>query len=375
MDVLVTGGAGFIGSNLTRRLLKEGCRVTVLDNFSPQIHGGIEELAADIKGDVRLVKGDVRDGNVLRTALANQDAVVHLAAETGTGQSMYELVRYESVNIGGTTLLMDLIINDQARSIQKIVVASSRAIYGEGAYRCAEHGRVFPGTRSSARMDKRDFGLYCPKCGKSCCVIPTEEDSPFQPSSFYGLTKQLQEQMVIMMAAAKGIDAAALRYQNVYGPGQSLQNPYTGILAIFSNLAKSGSPINIFEDGEESRDFVFIDDVVNATWCCLSQELKGAHTLNVGSGQLTTVLEVVDAIRQFWHSDSEISISGQYRVGDIRHNYADLKKINQLTGFTSSISFDHGIQSFLTWASDQTATGSGYQRSLDELKARGLFRG
>lgn len=375
MRVLITGGAGFIGTHLARTLIDRGVEVTILDCFNPQIHGGRQELTADLAPHARLIKGDVRDRGTLLSALQGQDAVVHLAAETGTGQSMYELARYESVNMGGTALLMELIVDGSAPSVRKVVVASSRAIYGEGAYRCRVHGRVNPGMRNAERMQAGDFEVHCPVCDGTCEPVPTPEETPFRPTSFYGLTKQVQEQMVLMMAAAKDLDAVALRYQNVYGPGQSLRNPYTGILAIFSNLARAGAPINIFEDGLESRDFVYIRDVVGATERCLAPDLTGQHSFNVGSGQRTTVLEVAHTIQSYWKSCSPIQVTGQFRIGDIRHNSADLERIETTTGFRPSVDFPAGIQAFLEWASGESGQDAGYRKSLEEMKARGLFRG
>ena len=284
MKVLITGGAGFIGTNVARRLLKENCEITILDNFSKQIHGDNKSLEKDLQGKVRLIVGDVCDKAIFLKALAGQEVVVHLAAETGTGQSMYEVEHYEEVNIKGTAILMDFLVNDKMSKVKKIVVAASRAIYGEGKYKCAEHGTVYPENRQTADMKKGRFEPLCPICGKDCQMVPTDETSRINPSSFYGITKQMQEQMVLLFAKTLGISAFSLRFQNVYGPGQSLKNPYTGILAIFSNLARANEPIYVFEDGQESRDFVYIDDVAESVWRCVSPEAHGVEALNVGSG-------------------------------------------------------------------------------------------
>lgn len=372
MKVLVTGGAGFIGTHLTRRLLQEGCEVTVLDNFSPQIHADGAGLAADLAGHVRLSVGDVRDRDALHGALAGQDAVVHLAAETGTGQSMYEVTRYEEVNIGGTAVLMDFLMNNAASRVQKVVVASSRSIYGEGKHRCPEHGVVYPDARTGADLAAGRFEPRCPRCGADCAALPTDEDSRLSPSSFYGQTKQMQEQMTLLFAAARGLSAFALRYQNVYGPGQSLQNPYTGILAIFSNLARAGKPINVFEDGRESRDFVYVADVVEATWRSLRPEARGLAALNVGSGRPTTVADVARAVVRFFESSSLVFVSGGFRVGDIRHNVADLSRAAAALGYAPRWTFAQGLPEFLAWAEAQRPCASRYEESLAELSERGL---
>jgi dTDP-L-rhamnose 4-epimerase len=203
--------------------------------------------------------------------------------------------------------------------------------------------------------------------------MPTLEDTPFSPSSFYGLTKQMQEQMVVMFAGTLGIDCVALRYQNVYGPGQSLSNPYTGILAVFANLVRQGKSINVFEDGKESRDFVYVDDIVDATALCIAPQVRGIHSLNVGSGVRTSVLEVAQAIVSYFQASVAVRITGDFRLGDIRHNVADISAINTLTGFTPKWSFNEGIQQFLAWATQKEAHDAGYERSLAELKERGLY--
>lgn len=373
MNILVTGGAGFIGTHLVRRLLREGCTVAVLDNFNPQVHGGAQELAADVSKHVKLFRGDVRDRELLEQALAGQDVVVHLAAETGTGQSMYEVVRYQEVNIGGTAVLMDCLINEKNCRVQKVVLASSRAIYGEGKYRCQEHGIVYPPARSIDQLRLAEYDPICPNCKTPCTPEATDESSPSNPLSFYGLTKYVQEQMAAMFARTRGVSSYALRYQNVYGPGQSLSNPYTGILAIFSKLANTGSAIEIFEDGRESRDFVFVDDVIEATWRCIRRDGKVVDSLNVGSGNRTSVLEVAREIVRLLDSDSQISITGAFRHGDIRHNFADLALIKRAIDFIPQVSFQSGLEVFLEWAVVQEPVSMRYNLSLDELRERGLL--
>ena len=311
MKVLITGGAGFIGTHLVQRLLNEEQEVTILDNFSPQIHGGVRTLPKDLQNHVQVIVGDVRNRAVFQGALDGQEVVVHLAAETGTGQSMYEVEHYTSVNLTGTAVLMDYLVNSPHCKIQKIVSASSRAIYGEGKYHCPVHGNVYPKARLEADMKAGQFEPVCPVCGEPCKALPTDEGSRLSPSSYYGLTKQAQEQMTLLFGRTCGLSAFALRYQNVYGPGQSLRNPYTGILAIFSNQARAGQPIYVFEDGMESRDFVYIDDVVEATWRCIRPETVGVDALNVGSGVRTTVREVVREIVEFFRQQVG-------RVGDRR---------------------------------------------------------
>jgi dTDP-L-rhamnose 4-epimerase len=370
--VLVTGGAGFIGTHLVRRLLDEGHAVTVLDSFSQQVHS-VPRLPDDLSGRVRLIHEDIVQRNTLQAALEGQDVVVHLAAETGTGQSMYCLERYERTNGLGTAILLDILINDQKRSVSKIVLASSRAIYGEGKYRCALHGDVYPGERSAEAMSSGRFDPQCPHCDGDCSVVPTDETTPASPLSFYGLNKYMQERSVLMLAKAAGLSAYALRYQNVYGPGQSLTNPYTGILAIFSNLARQRRDIEIFEDGAESRDFVYIDDVVEGTSKCVNSERQGLEALNIGSGKAITVMEVATAVRDYYSSSSALRVTGAFRKGDIRHNVADIEKASKLIGFKPTVDFKTGVKRFLDWTNESAVSESGYQKSIDELRSRGLI--
>lgn len=370
---MITGGAGFIGARLARALLLRGHSVTVLDNFSKQIHGGNTDLPADLRHDVRMVRGDIRDESVWASALPGHHAIVHLAAETGTGQSMYEVAKYEQVNLAGTALLYDLLVRNRGHNVERIVVASSRAIYGEGAYNCPEHGLVYPQPRSVADKKNGLFDPLCPICASACSSVPTPESAPFQPSSFYGLTKQSQEQMTLLFGPVLGIPSFALRYQNVYGPGQSLKNPYTGILAIFSNLARVGADIRVFEDGEESRDFVYIDDIVRATALCVDSQEKDSYAVNIGSNERISVIEVARAVNRHFGEKSKILVTGDFREGDIRHGMADMQRARSLLGYAPEVKFADGLRHFLTWAAESEPELDSYARSLAELKARGLL--
>ena len=373
MNVLVTGGAGFIGLHLVRRLLTEGCTVAILDSFTAQVHGANQQLPSDIADHVELYRADVRDQDAVYKALAHRDVVIHLAAETGTGQSMYEITRYQDVNLGGTATILNAVVNKPRLGLCKVVLASSRAVYGEGKYRCREHEIVYPKGRT---LDHLKAGIYepvCPHCNSECIPEPTNEDCPTHPISLYGLTKRVQEEMILLFAQACGLSAYALRYQNVFGPGQSLCNPYTGILAIFSNLARSGSSIQIFEDGMESRDFVFVEDAVEATWRCISSHSNAVEILNVGTGNPTTVLEAANAIVRYFDSKARILITGTFRIGDIRHNFADLVKIRNSTGFNPQFTFQSGLPRFLDWAVSRPGALNGYESSLKEMSGRGLL--
>jgi len=374
MKILITGGAGFIGQHLTRSLLERDVSLTILDNFLPQVHGDAAQLPADLAAQVRLVRGDVADPSAMQDALQGVERIVHLAAETGTGQSMYEVGRYARTNLEGTAQLFDALAKMPNRKIDRIVVASSRAIYGEGAYQCEQDGMVYPQARTSTEKQAGSFDPLCPVCKRACTAAATPESAPAQPSSFYGLTKLTQEQMVLLFGQVLDIPSVALRYQNVFGPGQSLQNPYTGILAIFSNLARVGQPIRVFEDGMESRDFVYIDDVVAATATSLLAPMEGCHSINVGSGERTTVLAVAEQINAHFGSRSTVQVTGAFREGDIRHGFADLTSARELLGYQPAWSFREGLKSFLAWAEKSVPSTEGYEHSLAEMRDRGLLR-
>lgn len=372
---LITGGAGFIGSNLALALLARGHDVTVLDSLSPQIHGSDPQtspLLRSIQGRVRFIYGDVTDRDALAAALQGQTAVVHYAAETGTGQSMYQIERYSRVNVGGTALLLDLLAN-QNHGVKRVLVASSRSIYGEGRYRAADGTLVYPGHRSAVDMERGDFEVKWPGDG-ALTLMSTDEESKIHPSSVYGITKQVQEQLVMTVCPTLGIEGVALRYQNVYGPGQSLSNPYTGILSIFSSLIMAGRPINIFEDGRESRDFVFIDDVVRATVLALEQPAAANEVFNIGAGRAVDVSTVAHTLIAALGRQVPVSVSGNFRLGDIRHNLACLEKAARVLGFAPEVDFETGITRFCGWAAVQDQVESDYEGSIAEMKLRGLLK-
>lgn len=375
-NILITGGAGFIGSNLALELLKRGYSVRVMDVLSSQIHGENPEkspLFLSIKDKVEFVFGDVRNREDWEKAIEEQDVIVHLAAETGTGQSMYEIEKYVDVNIKGTAILLDLLAN-RKHSVKKVVVASSRAIYGEGAYHCVIDGEVFPESRVDALMTKGVFNPQCPHCSGPLSLKATHEESKIHPTSIYGITKQNQEQMILVGCKSLNIPAVAFRYQNVYGPGQSLSNPYTGILSIFSTRILNGNPINIFEDGKESRDFVYIDDVVSATILGIEKEAANYQVFNVGAGIAISVLQVVESLMKQYKKEVAIDVSGNYRLGDIRHNYADLEKIKALLGYEPSVVFDAGVSRFVEWVKNQEIQHDFYNESIETMKKKGLFK-
>ncbi len=377
MKVLITGGAGFIGSNIALKLIDRGYNVVVLDSLSEQIHGTNPEktspLFNSIKGKVEFIRGSVSSRFDFERALKDVDYVIHLAAETGTGQSMYEIEKYVGSNIGGTALLLDILAN-QPHHVKRVVVAESRAIYGEGKYICPKCGEVYPLARKDEDMAMGDFECKCPKCGSEVQLVATTEDSKIHPTSVYGITKQVQGQLVHLVCQSIGVESVSFRYQNVYGPGQSLSNPYTGILSIFSTRIKNGNPINIFEDGRETRDFVYIDDVADATILGLEVPEANGHVFNIGTGVATDVLTVAKTLCEKYGVQVPLTISGNYRLGDIRHNYADISQARKILGFEPKWSFERGIEQFAKWVNEQEVQKDNYETSIAEMKSKGLYK-
>lgn len=375
-NILITGGAGFIGSNLALALLKKGYSVTVLDNLSTQIHGKNVEKSYSynsIKDKVNFIKGDIRNRKDWEKSLVGQNAVIHLAGETSVGQSMYKIYKYTKVNIGGTALFLDIIAN-RPHELKKIIVASSRAVYGEGRYYCSSHGEIFPLNRKDEDLGNNSFDCKCPYCNNSIKLLSVKEDSKIDPQSIYGITKYNQEQLFLLAGRNLNIPVIALRYQNVYGPGQSLSNPYTGILPVFSTQIKNNNSLNILEDGKQSRDFVYIDDVVNATILGLEDENVKFNVYNVGTGHPIELLHIANKLVSLFQSEVEVIITKNYRMGDIRHNYADLTKISKDLNFTPQYEFEDGIINFVKWVYSQEIHKDGYSKSLNESKKRGLTK-
>ena len=376
MKVLVTGGVGFIGSEIVKQLRdKTEAEIVVLDALTKQIHGEDPEksyLYSAIKNKCKFVHGDIRDYSVVKTALSGCNYVIHLAAETGTGQSMYEINQYNEVNIMGTSNLLQAILSEH-QHINKFILASSRSVYGEGKYECPDHGTTFPEGRKVEKMREKDFSMHCPYCGKTMKVIATDEESKIAPNSLYAFTKYSQEKMVETMCRAMSIDYTIFRFQNVYGAGQSLKNPYTGILSIFSTLMLANKPINIFEDGNESRDFIHVRDIAASVITALSKAQTNSEIINLGSGQEKSVIEIADMLRNEYHSQSTIEISGDFRIGDIAHNFADITKAKKLFDFTPRVSLAEGLHEFCEWVKKQEALDSGYYQSLSEMENTGMF--
>ena len=374
-NILITGGAGFIGSHLALRLTDIGYNVTVLDNLSPQIHVNQESsfLFQSIKSKVNFIQGDVRDKSIWNKVIRDQHIIIHLAAETGTGQSMYEIEKYVDVNCHGTAIMLDYLANNDTK-VEKVIVASSRAVYGEGKYRCEVHDSVYPLARRQHDMLDGLFECRCPICDKEVSALPTDEKAELHPSSIYGITKLTQEQLVLTACKSMGISGIAFRFQNVYGPGQSLQNPYTGILSIFSSLINNNRNINIYEDGKESRDFIYISDVIESLLLGAEYDGKVNECFNVGSGIPINVGEVAQTLLTKYKSDSKVAISGNFRLGDIRHNYSDNSKVKKVLKFRSKVVFEEGIARFAEWVKSQKNDITEYDRAHAEMESRGILK-
>ena len=371
--ILVTGGAGFIGSHLVSALFSRGDQVTVLDSLSPQVHGADPEkspLYRAILGKARFLRGSICDPDALAQALAGQQAVVHLAAETGTGQSMYQVGHYAQVNVSGTALLLDFLA--QTGTVRRLVLASSRAIYGEGSYRRPDGSLTHPPPRTAADMQAGVWEVRGPQ-GEALTPVATAETARVNPSSVYGITKAAQEQLVMVAAPLTGVEPVALRLQNVFGPGQSLGNPYTGVLSIFANLILQGREIPIFEDGHESRDFVYVSDAVAAVLLGLDHPAAAGGVFNVGSGAATSILTLAQTLCHAFGREVPLKVTGNFRLGDIRHNLADLRQVATL-GYAPKIGLAEGIARFAAWASAQGPVENGFAASLDESRRRGVMK-
>jgi len=378
--VLITGGLGFIGLALTRTLVRRGMTVRLLDNLSPQIHGAVPqpELGTLLANDrVEVMRGDVCNRRDWVPALRDVVSVVHLAAETGTGQSMYRIGDYASTNVLGTALLLDVLAND-AHKVTKLVLASTRAVYGEGAYQCTRCGLVYPATRSPGRLQAGQWEPICPCCCGPIHAVPTPEIAKTSPASVYAATKLAQEDLVRIAAGALGIPFLIFRLQNVYGEGQSLNNPYTGILSIFSNRIRQRKPIALFEDGQESRDFVHVSDVAEVVALGLTGDGGDGRIMNVGSGVQVSVETIALSLKRQFADASAPVVSGQYRLGDIRHNYADISAIGQTLGFSPKVPLEEGVERFVRWVKTQPIAEDGAEGGLDranrELIERGLMK-
>lgn len=364
--ILVTGGAGFIGSHLVDALVKEGRDVVVLDNYDKQVHQG--KRPKYLNKNAAYIEGDVRDGRTLKKAFANVDTVFHFAAKVGVGQSMYEIREYVDANTLGTAHFWEYIVNNKISP--RVVVASSMSIYGEGAYSCSACGQVSPYLRSEEQLKKRIWELPCPGCGATVAALPTREDKRLLSTSVYAITKKDQEELSLTIGMSYKIPTVALRFFNVYGPRQSLSNPYTGACAIFSSRIKNDQPPLIFEDGLQTRDFIDVRDIVQACVLAMNDARTDYGAFNVGTGRAITIREVAETLIGLYGKDIQPEIVNKYRTGDIRHCYADIGKIQAL-GFSPKISLKDGLRTLVEWGKSEEAVDR-TKDAFDELERRRL---
>jgi dTDP-L-rhamnose 4-epimerase len=394
-QILVTGGAGFIGSHLVDALIEKGYWVRVLDNLEPQVHGDLNLSGHPpifLNPEAEFIFGDVRDPDIVSKALQDIDVVFHQAAMVGVGQSMYAIPAYTSVNAYGTAILLQAIVDSKNRP-RKMIVASSMSIYGEGAYFCPDHGEVYPQLRSVHQLQKQEWEPRCPSpgCEHFTTPLPTKEDKPLFPTSIYAINKRDQEEMFLATGIAYNIPTVALRYFNTYGSRQALNNPYTGVAAIFSNRLLNGKTPIVYEDGRQLRDFTHVSDIVQANLIVMNDTRADYKVFNVGTGRAVSIADVACALIDHFdqhnlitgssHDKNEnpstskikATITGQFRAGDIRHCTADITHIKAL-GYQPKVRFEDGIAGLVEWVQSQVQISKEdhFDHAQQELSDRGL---
>lgn len=370
MKILITGGAGFIGKWLVEKIPAEH-EIVIVDSLDAQVHTTSPDFAPELKARAKCIQADVQDIEAHIAAIEGTDVVIHLAAQTGTGQSMYEISKYVQQNANGTAKLLELISQLQHKP-SRIIVSSSRAVYGDGAYTDGTEV-YYPKGRSLERLQQGLWEIYNDR-GEMLKPLPMHESHLTKPTSVYGLTKLWQEQLLQNYCESQAIDIVTLRFQNVYGPKQELGNPYTGIIGIFTNAISQGNPLEIFEDGLVTRDFVFVGDVADAVWKCATAEQALNSIINVGSGLAVTLIDVVETIAQIVNKPAEYKVSGRFRVGDIRHAIADMSQYEALLGAWEPTSLKEGLAQYLDWYLEQEPlSASTLQASFTEMEKKGLL--
>jgi dTDP-L-rhamnose 4-epimerase len=366
--ILVTGGAGFVGSHTVDALVRAGHEVRVFDNLTEQVHP--EGWPNYLSRDIELHRGDMRDMGALRKAVDGVNVIFHLAAAVGVGQSMYEISRYMEVNTQGTANLLQVLLETKLK-LEKLIVASSMSIYGEGQYRCDEHGAMAPPPRPIEQLRRKQWDVLCPICGTDLKPAPTTEAKPLQCTSIYALSKKDQEEMTLLFGRTYGLPVVAMRYFNIYGTRQALSNPYTGVGAIFASRLLNGKPPMIFEDANQMRDFVSVHDVVRANLLALERAEADAMAVNIGSGQPISIREVAAILADELEADVNPEITGKYRAGDIRHCFADISLAKRVLGYEARYGFRNGVAELVEWLRSQSAVDRVGEAS-QQLTAYGL---
>jgi dTDP-L-rhamnose 4-epimerase len=366
--VLVTGGAGFVGSHLVDALVRRGHTVRIYDNLTSQVHS--DGLPSYLSNDVEFIPGDMRDLNRLCKAVRGVEVIYHLAAAVGVGQSMYEIAHYMGSNTQGTANLLQALLDNRCK-LEKLIVASSMSIYGEGKYTCPRGGVAAPPVRPLGQLKQKKWDAQCPDCGEILKPIPTDESKQLQASSIYALSKKDQEEMVLLFGWTYGVPAVALRYFNIYGSRQALSNPYTGVAAIFASRLMNGNRPLIFEDGMQMRDFVSVHDVVQANLLAMERAEADGMALNVGSGQPITICEVAKELARSLGTEIEPEITGKYRAGDIRHCFADISAARNVLGYRPQVSFSDGMEELVQWLASQNAVDRSAE-AVERLTSLGL---
>lgn len=371
MKILITGGAGFVGSHLVDALVERRYRVKILDNLEPQVHGRKQKPPEYLNKDAEFLRGDVRNREYLKKAIDGVEIIFHFAARVGVGQSMYQIQKYMETNTLGTANLLDILASEKHK-VERLIVASSMSIYGEGVYRCRDCGVVFPILRKDEQLLKKDWEMRCTHCHRIVKPIPTSEDKPLHPTSIYAISKRDQEEMCLTIGRAYHIPTVALRYFNIYGPRQSLSNPYTGVCAIFSSRIKNNQPPLIYEDGLQTRDFINIRDIIQATLLVMEKSEADYQIFNVGTGKPTSVLNIAQVLTRLYNKEIKPQIANKYRSGDIRHCYADISKIKKL-GFVPRISLEVGMRKLVEWGRHMESEDK-FKIVERELKEKGLVK-
>lgn len=373
--VLVTGGAGFIGSHTVDLLIEHDYDVTILDNLEPQVHGKKRKIPDYMNKKAKIEIGDICNRKLLKKLILDVDAVIHLAAMVGVGQSMYQIEHYINVNTLGTANLLDVLINEK-NHVEKILVASSMSVYGEGKYHCQECDSYFyPAIRDNEQLKKMQWNYTCPSCGSILTPLPTDEEKPLMPTSIYAISKRHQEEMCLLTGKTYGIPTIALRYFNVYGPRQSLSNPYTGVAAIFSGHILNKHAPYIFEDGKQSRDFIHVKDVAQANLNSLIYKKAEYTAINIGTGIPTSIKKLANILIEIFGYKLRPYVSNKYRKGDVRHCFADVKRAQNLLNFKPGVSLKDGLTELIEWSQKQGWESVDlFKKVLRELRKKQLLK-